>query len=47
MILEDLDKICFNLITMTVPNQIKIINNEIKANQAQYDLDRLAAKISA
>ena len=32
---------------MTVPNQIKIINNEIKANQAQYDLDRLAAKISA
>ena len=47
MILEDLDKICFNLITMTVANQIKIINNKIKANQTQYDLDRLAAKISA
>ena len=32
---------------MTVANQIKIINNKIKANQTQYDLDRLAAKISA
>ena len=27
--------------------QLKIIDNKIKANQAQYDLDRLAAKISA
>ena len=32
---------------MTVNDQIKIIDNKIKANQAQYDLDRLAAKISA
>ena len=32
---------------MTVINQLKIINNKIKAIQAQYDLDRLAAKISA
>ena len=32
---------------MTVTHQIKIIDNKIKANQAQYDLDRLAAKISA
>ena len=32
---------------MTVTNQIKIIDNKIKANQAQYDLDRLTAKISA
>ena len=32
---------------MTVADQIKIIDNKIKANQAQYDLDRLAAKISA
>ena len=32
---------------MTVTDQIKIIDNNIKANQAQYDLDRLAAKISA
>ena len=32
---------------MTVTDQIKIIDNKIKANQAQYDLDRLAAKISA
>ena len=32
---------------MTVTDQIKIIDNKIKANQAQYDLDTLAAKISA
>ena len=32
---------------MTVTDQIKIIDNKIKVNQAQYDLDRLAAKISA
>ena len=31
---------------MTVNDQLKIIDNEIKANQGQYDLDRLAAKIS-
>ena len=32
---------------MTVTDQLKMIDNEIKANQAQYDLQRLAAKISA
>ena len=32
---------------MTVTDQLKIIDNNIKANQAPYDLDRLAAKISA
>ena len=32
---------------MTVTDQLKIIDNKIKANQAQYDLDRLLAKISA
>ena len=32
---------------MTVTDQIKIIDSKIKANQAQYDLDRLTAKISA
>ena len=32
---------------MTVADQLKIIDNKIKANQAQYDLDRLAAKICA
>ena len=42
-----LEKICFLLIKMTVTDQLKIIDNKIKANQAQYDLDRLAAKISA
>ena len=31
---------------MTVTDQLKIIDKKIKANQAQYDLDRLAAKIS-
>ena len=32
---------------MTVADQLKIIDNKIKANQAQYDVDRLAARISA
>ena len=32
---------------MTVTDQVKIINNKIKVNQAQYDLDRLAAKVFA
>ena len=32
---------------MTVTDQLKINGNKIKANQAQYDLDRLAAKIPA
>ena len=32
---------------MAVIDQFKIVDNNIKANQAQYDLDRLAAKISA
>ena len=31
---------------MTATDQLKIIDNKIKANQAQCDLDRLAAKIS-
>ena len=34
-------------IKMTVTDQLKIIDNKIKANQAQNDLDRLAANISA
>ena len=32
---------------MTVTDQLKIIDNKIKANQVQCDLDGLAAKISA
>ena len=32
---------------MTVSDQIKILNRKIKQNEAQYDLDREAAKISA
>ena len=31
---------------MTVTDQIKISNRRIKQNEAQYDLDREAAKIS-
>ena len=32
---------------MTVADQIKILNRKIMKNEAQYDLDRKAAKISA
>ena len=32
---------------MTVTDQLKIIDNTIKANEAQYDFDKIAAKISA
>ena len=32
---------------MAVTVQLKIIENKIKANQAQYDLDILEVKISA
>ena len=32
---------------MTVTDQIKILDNKIKSNQAQYDLGREAAQISA
>ena len=37
----------FVLIKMTVADQLKVIDNKIESNQAQDDLDRLAAKISA
>ena len=32
---------------MTRKDQIKILNDKIKANNAQYDLDRMHAEISA
>ena len=32
---------------MTVTDQIKILDRKIMLNEAQYDLDRKAAKISA
>ena len=32
---------------MTLTEELKILDNKIKANQAQYDLGREAAKISA
>ena len=31
---------------MTLTDELKILDNKIKANQAQYDLDREAANIS-
>ena len=35
------------LIKITITDQIKILNNKIMQNEAQYDLDRKDAKISA
>ena len=32
---------------MTLTDELKILDDKIKANQAQYDLGREAAKISA
>ena len=32
---------------MTLTDELKILDDKIKANQAQYDIDREAAKISA
>ena len=32
---------------MTLTDELKILNDKIKANQAQYDLGREAAKLSA
>ena len=32
---------------MTLTNEVEILDDKITANQAQYDLDREAAKISA
>ena len=31
--------------TVTATDQLKIIDNKVKANQAHYDLEKLAAKI--
>ena len=39
-------KICFNFIKMAVADQIIILVDKIKSNQAQYDLSREAANIS-
>ena len=32
---------------MTLTDELKILDDKVKANQAQYDLDREPAKISA
>ena len=38
-------KICLILIKMAITDQIKILDRKIMQNEAQYDLDRKAAKI--
>ena len=40
-------KICLILIKMAITDQIKALNRKIMKNEAQYNLDRKAAKISA
>ena len=47
MILQDLEKKYLILIKMTITDQTKILNIKIMHNEAQFDLDRKAAKISA
>ena len=48
MLLWYLERILQNsLIKITKSDQIKILNDKIKANTAQYDIDRLNAEISA
>ena len=37
----------FSIIKMTLSEQVKILDDKIKANKTQYDLDREAGKISA
>ena len=41
------DTSCKQRIKMTVTDQIKILDRKIMPNEAQYHLDRKAAKISA
>ena len=42
-----MEKIYLVLIKIIITDQIKILNKKILQNEAQYDLDRKAAKISA
>ena len=35
------------IIKITLTNKLKVLDDKIKVNQSQYDLDREAAKISA
>ena len=46
VILKDLEKIYFLFIKITVTDQIKIFDKKFMQNEAQYDLQRKAAKIS-
>ena len=40
-------KICLILIKMTITDQIRILNKKTMQNEAQYNLDKKSAKISA
>ena len=40
-------KNCFSLIKITVADEIKILDREIKQNKVQHNLERKIAKISA
>ena len=44
---DNLEKISSLLVKMTVTDQIKILDRKIMQNEAQCDLDKEAAKISA
>ena len=47
MILNDLEKTFLILIKITSTDELKILDDKIKTNEAQYDLGKEAAKISA
>ena len=47
MILYDLERIFRSIIKITLTDELKILDNNIKANQDQYNLDREAPRISA
>ena len=47
MILNDLEKTYLILIKIASTDELKILDDKIKTNEAQYDLGKEAAKIAA
>ena len=47
VIIQNLEKIFYFLIKITLTDKLKILDEKIKVNQAQQDLDKEAAKTSA
>ena len=43
----DLKKVFYSLIKMTLTEELKILDDKIKVNQAQHDLDREATRMFA